>query len=85
VITAVHLDAQGKAVRFKVENSWSDTAGDHGYFMMTDAWFDEFVYQIVIPKSVVPVELKKVYEDNKPLVLPAWGASPLPPLSSLFF
>lgn len=72
VITAVHLDAQGKAVRFKVENSWSDTAGDHGYFMMTDAWFDEFVYQIVIPKSVVPVELKKVYEDNKPLVLPAW-------------
>ena len=72
VITAVHLDAEGKPIRFKVENSWSDTAGDHGYFMMTDDWFNEFVYQIVIPKSVVPVELKKVYEDGKPLVLPAW-------------
>ncbi|EFP88672.1 bleomycin hydrolase [Puccinia graminis f. sp. tritici CRL 75-36-700-3] len=72
VITAVHLDGEGNPVRFKVENSWSDTAGDHGYFMMTNAWFDEFVYQIVIPKLVVPSELKKVYEEAQPLVLPAW-------------
>jgi len=72
VITAVHLDSQGNPVRFKVENSWSDTAGDHGYFMMTNDWFNEFVYQIVVPKSVVPVELKKAYEESKPMVLPAW-------------
>ncbi|KAA1108156.1 hypothetical protein PGT21_002227 [Puccinia graminis f. sp. tritici] len=54
VITAVHLDTEGNPVRFKVQDSWSDTAGDHGYFMMTNAWFDEFVYQIFIPKLVVP-------------------------------
>jgi bleomycin hydrolase len=83
VITAVHLDAEGNPIRFKVENSWSDTAGDHGYFMMTNAWFDEFVYQIVIPKLVVPSDLKKVYEEAKPLVLPAWG--PSLPLFSLLF
>ncbi|KNZ49087.1 bleomycin hydrolase [Puccinia sorghi] len=74
VITAVHLDSQGNPVRFKVENSWSDTAGDHGYFMMTNDWFNEFVYQIVIPKSVAPGELKKAYEESKPLVLPAWDS-----------
>ncbi|OAV90975.1 hypothetical protein PTTG_07759 [Puccinia triticina 1-1 BBBD Race 1] len=72
VITAVHLDGDGKPIRFKVENSWSDTAGDHGYFMMTTKWFDEFVYQIVIPKLVVPSPLKKAYEESTPLVLPAW-------------
>lgn len=72
VITAVHLDAKGEPVRFKVENSWSDTAGDHGYFLMTNDWFDQFVYQIVIPKTNVPVELLRVYEEAQPVVLPAW-------------
>lgn len=41
VITAVHLDADGKPVRYKVENSWGDSAGDRGFFVMTDRWFDE--------------------------------------------
>ncbi|KAH9808252.1 peptidase C1B, bleomycin hydrolase [Melampsora americana] len=72
VITAVHLDEQGKPVRYKVENSWSDTAGDHGYFVMTDAWFDEYVYQIVLPKSSTPDLLKQVYDDSDPSVLPLW-------------
>ncbi|KAG0143619.1 hypothetical protein CROQUDRAFT_660951 [Cronartium quercuum f. sp. fusiforme G11] len=72
VITAVHLDSQGKPVRYKVENSWSDTAGEHGYFVMSDAWFDEFVYQIVLPKSAVPESLRNVYFNTEPSVLPAW-------------
>lgn len=41
VITAVHLDASGKPVRYKVENSWGDTAGDKGWFVMSDKWFEE--------------------------------------------
>jgi bleomycin hydrolase len=41
VITAAHLDADGRPVRYKVENSWGDGAGDRGYFVMTDRWFDE--------------------------------------------
>ncbi|KAH9808253.1 peptidase C1B, bleomycin hydrolase [Melampsora americana] len=72
VITAVHLDEQGKPVRYKVENSWSDTAGDHGYFVMTDAWFDEYVYQIVLPKSFTPESLRQIYDDSNPSVLPPW-------------
>lgn len=72
VITAVHLDSNGRPVRFKVENSWSDTAGDHGYFLMTNEWFDEFVYQIVLPKSFVPPDLSKVYDESEPKVLPPW-------------
>jgi bleomycin hydrolase len=41
VISGVHLDANGKPVRYKVENSWGETKGDKGYFVMTDAWFEQ--------------------------------------------
>lgn len=40
VITAVHLDKEGKPVRYRVENSWG-LVGDKGYFVMSDNWFDE--------------------------------------------
>jgi len=41
VLTAVHLDKEGKPVRWRVENSWSATAGTEGYFVMSDRWMDE--------------------------------------------
>ena len=41
VISGVHLDDSGKPIRYKVENSWGDTNGDKGYFVMTDAWFEQ--------------------------------------------
>ncbi|KAF8334243.1 peptidase C1B bleomycin hydrolase [Cantharellus anzutake] len=70
-ITAVHLDDKGTPVRFKVENSWGETAGEHGYFVMTTEWFDEYVYQVVVPKQLAPGDLIKVL-DQEPIVLPPW-------------
>ncbi|EGG04950.1 uncharacterized protein MELLADRAFT_123253 [Melampsora larici-populina 98AG31] len=72
VITAVHLDEQGKPVRYKFENTWSDTACDCAYFVITDAWFDEYVYQIVLHKSFIPDSLRQIYDDPEPSVLPPW-------------
>ncbi|KAG6894137.1 hypothetical protein C0992_007390, partial [Termitomyces sp. T32_za158] len=40
VISGVHLDGNGKPIRYKVENSWGEASGDKGYFVMTDAWFE---------------------------------------------
>ena len=73
VISGVHLDSvTGKPIRYKVENSWGPDVGEKGYFVMTDAWFEEFVYQVVVPKALAPKELVKVYEKGEKVVLPPW-------------
>ncbi|THH05041.1 hypothetical protein EW145_g5087 [Phellinidium pouzarii] len=73
VITAVHVDpATGAPVRFRVENSWGADPGERGFFVMTEAWFDEFVYQVVVPKALAPRELVKVFEGGERVVLPPW-------------
>ena len=48
VLTAVHVDAEGKPVRWRVQNSWGESAGSKGWFVMTDRWMDQFVYQAVV-------------------------------------
>jgi len=42
-----------------------------GYLMMTDDWFSEFVYEVVISKKLLSPEILAVL-DQEPTVLPAW-------------
>ncbi|KAF1813632.1 bleomycin hydrolase [Eremomyces bilateralis CBS 781.70] len=70
VLTGVHV-VEGKAVRWRVENSWSETAGEKGYFVMSDAWMNEFVYQAVVDPAFVSEEVKKVLGQT-PKVLNLW-------------
>ncbi|KAJ9097809.1 hypothetical protein QFC19_006677 [Naganishia cerealis] len=72
VITAVHVNEAGKPLRYKIENSWSDEAGEKGFFMMTADWFREFVYQVVIPKKLADSKYVKILESGEAKVLPAW-------------
>ncbi|EJF65278.1 peptidase C1B bleomycin hydrolase [Dichomitus squalens] len=72
VISGVHLDKEGNPVRYKVENSWGPDVGDKGYFVMSDRWFEQWVYQVVIPKQLAPKDLVKVFEGEERVVLPAW-------------
>lgn len=58
VLTAVHVDEKtGKSVRWRVQNSWGTDAGVEGWFVMSDAWMDEFVYQAVVDPRSVPSSL----------------------------
>lgn len=66
------VDADGdKTNRWRVENSWGTDIADKGYFTMDDPWFDEFVYEIAVPKSMLPAEYQKALDED-PIMLPAW-------------
>ena len=71
VLTAVHLDADSKPVRWRVENSWSASAGTEGYFVMSDKWMDEFCYQAVVDPSMVDKAVRDVL-GQEAKVLPLW-------------
>lgn len=70
VITAVHLE-NDKPVRWKIENSWGDANGLKGYYLASDTWFDQFVFQAVIDKKYLSENQSKAWEQ-KPIVLKPW-------------
>ena len=61
----------GKANRFKVENSWGKDSGSRGYLVMSDAWFDEYMYQALINKKYLAKEVVEAYE-KEPIHLKPW-------------
>ena len=71
VLTGVDLDENGKAKRWKVENSWGEKVGNKGYFVASDAWMNEYTYQIVVRKEFLTAAELAAYEAE-PLVLAPW-------------
>ncbi|MBQ9592657.1 MAG: C1 family peptidase [Lachnospiraceae bacterium] len=71
VITGVDLDEEGRPIRWKVENSWGDEVGHKGYFIMDDAWFGEFSYQILLHRRYLTKEQAEAF-DQEPVVLKPW-------------
>ena len=70
-LMAVDLDAEDKPTKWKVENSWGPTAGYQGHIIMTDEWFDEYMFRLVVDKKYVPASVLDLLKQ-KPTVLPAW-------------
>ena len=71
VFQGVNLDEDGRPNRWRVENSWGKEPGKDGYYVMTDAWFDEYLYQVVVNKKYLPEEVLKAFAE-KPIMLEPW-------------
>lgn len=69
-LTAVDLDANGKPLKWKVENSWGADNGQKGCLIMTNRWFNEYMFRLVVDKQYVPAQLLKEF-DQKPVMLTA--------------
>ena len=52
LITGYHQD-KDKITRWKVENSWGKTSGTDGFLLMTKEWMDQYVFQILVQKSLL--------------------------------
>lgn len=69
-LMAVDLDANGKPTKWMVENSWGPGA-NNGHLIMTDRWFDEYMFRLVVNKKYAPAKVLDILKQ-KPVALPAW-------------
>ena len=70
-LIAVDLDEAGKPKKWMVENSWGAASGYQGNLIMTDEWFDNYMFRVVVEKKYVPADIMKLMEQ-KPIMLPSW-------------
>lgn len=71
VFTGVDLDEKGNPRKWRVENSWGKKRSDKGYDIMTESWFDEYNYEIVVHKKYLSDEQLNIY-NREPVKLPPW-------------
>lgn len=69
VLTGVQLE-DGRPVRWKIENSWGDTNGEKGYYVCSDSWFDQYVFQAAVEREYLG-DLAAL-ADQTPAVLEPW-------------
>ena len=69
-LTAVDLDENGKPIKWKVENSWGADNGHKGCIIMTNDWFNEYAFRLVVDKKYVPAHILKASEQKPVMVMP---------------
>ena len=70
LLTAVDMKGS-QSIKWRIENSWGEKGGDKGYLLMTDSWFDEYTYEVVVDKKYLPQKVKKIFERD-PIILNPW-------------
>lgn len=70
-LVAVDIDEDGNPVKWMVENSWGPSAGYQGKLIMTDEWFNEYMFRVVVEKQFVPEDVMEMMKQQ-PIKLPPW-------------
>ncbi|MBQ9185649.1 MAG: C1 family peptidase [Bacteroidales bacterium] len=77
-MTLIAVDLKNdKPVKWMVENSWGADTGYKGNIIMTDDWFNEYMFRLVLEKKYVPEDVLKLLNE-KPVQLPSWDPMFLP-------
>lgn len=69
-LVAVDLDKDGNPLKWKVENSWGPNNGAQGCLIMSNRWFNEYMFRLVVDKKYVPENLRKEFEQKPVMVMP---------------
>jgi bleomycin hydrolase len=72
LFTGVDLDSKGNPKKWRVENSWGERNGEKGYYIMSDDWFDQYLYEVVINKKYLESNIIDLYENQDAKLLPPW-------------
>lgn len=70
VINGYHSEEK-KVMRWKIENSWGKDSGSNGYLLMTDSWYSEYVFQIVVNKKYMNSKELQLL-DSEPQTIEPW-------------
>ena len=70
IITNINLNKNNTPTHWKIENSWGNESGHKGYYVCSDTWFDQYVYQAVVTKDILGD--KATLLEQKPIVLSPW-------------
>lgn len=70
-LMAVDINTEGKPVKWMVENSWGAGTGHQGHLILTDEWFNEYMFRLVVETKYVPAKVMELFKQ-KPIRLPAW-------------
>ena len=60
-----------------VENSWGSNNGYNGFLIMTNEWFNEYMFRLVVEEKYIPAKTKKLLEQ-KAIMLPPWDPMFMP-------
>ena len=69
-LTAVDLDENGQPKKWKVENSWSASYGQNGYLIMSNPWFNEYTFRLVVDNKYVPENIMKAAQQKPIMAVP---------------
>ena len=69
--TGVNIADDGKPDRWRVQNSWGKDVGKEGFWVMSDEWFDQFTYQIVVNKKYLTKAQRELFTQS-PIELEPW-------------
>jgi bleomycin hydrolase len=70
-LVGADTDETGKVTKWLLENSWGATSGANGYLIMTDRWFDLYMFRVVVLKKYIDAKTLEIL-NQKPVMLPPW-------------